>query len=108
MHERTMKPARSPGRPRRRIRRPAAPPHIARRSDDVAARQSAHVIDRPETLMEGGNGSGRGPVDDGRRRRPERPDGNDAGRLLIALGIVALGAGVMSARLLSQAGRRRR
>ncbi len=58
--------------------------------------------------MEGGNGSGRGPVDDdGRGRRPERPDGNDSGRLLIALGIIALGAGVMSARLLSQSGGRR-
>ena len=57
--------------------------------------------------MDGGNGSGRGPVDDDGRRRPERPDGNDATRLLIALGILALGAGVMSARLLSQSGRRR-
>lgn len=59
--------------------------------------------------MEGGSGSGRGPGDDDDgRRRPERPDDNNAGRLLIALGIIAVGAGVMSARLLSQAGRRPR
>jgi len=58
--------------------------------------------------MEGGGGAGHGPIDDDGRRRPERPDGNGATRLLIALGIIALGAGVMSARLLASAGRRPR
>lgn len=55
--------------------------------------------------MQGGGGSsGRGPGDDDGGRRPDR-DGNDALRLLIALGIVALGAGVMSARRLAKGGR---
>ena len=56
--------------------------------------------------MEGGSGSGRGPGDDDDGgRRPERPDGNDARRLLIALGIIAVGAGVLSARLLTKTAR---
>jgi hypothetical protein len=54
--------------------------------------------------MQGGGGSsGRGPDDDG-GRKPDR-DGNDAVRFLIAIGIIALGAGVMGARLAAKAGR---
>ena len=56
--------------------------------------------------MEGGGGAsghGRGD-DDGGGRRPDR-DGEDARRLLIALGIIAVGAGVMGARLLAKGGR---
>lgn len=69
---------------------------------------AAHAIERPAPQTEGGGGSfGRGPVDDdGGRRRPDR-GGDDARRLLIALGILAVGAGVMSARLLAKAGPRR-
>ena len=54
-------------------------------------------------IAEGDGGAfGRGPIDDdGGGRRPDR-GGNDSGRLLVALGIIALGAGVMSARLLSR------
>ena len=58
-----------------------------------------------EPQMEGGGGSGHGPIDDDGRRRPERPDGNDATRFLIALGLIALGTAVMSARVLTRAGR---
>jgi len=57
--------------------------------------------------MEGGGSSGRGTGGDdgdGDRRRPER-GGDDARRLLIALGILAVGAGVMSVRLFAKAGR---
>lgn len=55
--------------------------------------------------MGGGGASGRGPRDDGDDgRKPDR-DGNDAVRFLIALGIIAVGAGVMGARLVAKAGR---
>ena len=49
----------------------------------------------PEPQMQGGGGSyGRGPDDDDGGRKPDR-DGNDAVRFLIAIGIIAIGAGVM-------------
>jgi hypothetical protein len=66
------------------------------------------VTEDAEPHVEGGGGSsGRGPGDDGGGdKRPER-GGGDAKRLLIALGIVAVGAGVMGARLVAKAGRPR-
>lgn len=76
-----------------------------RHIDDVTSESVTLETERIEPQMEGGGGSGRGPSDDDGRRRPERPDGNGATRLLIALGIIALGAGVMSARLLAKGGR---
>jgi hypothetical protein len=55
----------------------------------------------------GGGDSGRGPFDgDGGGHKPERPD-NGRARLLIAVGIIAVGAGVMAARLLAKPSRRR-
>ncbi|HEV8670192.1 MAG TPA: hypothetical protein VGS01_05595 [Candidatus Limnocylindria bacterium] len=65
----------------------------------------ARASEQATPHMEGGGSSGRGPGDDGGGdgRRPER--GGDDGRLLIVLGILAVGAGVMSARLLAKAGR---
>ena len=55
--------------------------------------------------MQGGGGSsGRGPDDDDGGRKPDR-DGNDVVRFLIAVGIIAVGAGVMGARLVAKAGR---
>ena len=62
----------------------------------------------PVTSKGGGGTWGHGPLDgDGGGRRPDR-GGNDAGRMLIVLGIIAVGAGLMSVRLLSRAGQRRR
>ena len=55
--------------------------------------------------MGGGGASGRGPRDDDDGgRKPDR-DGNDVLRLIIALGIVVVGAGVMSARRVAKGGR---
>ena len=57
----------------------------------------------PEPQIAGGGGSsGRGPFDDDDGgRKPERPNDGRT-RLLIALGILAVGAGVMTARLLAK------
>jgi hypothetical protein len=81
---------------------PAVPTHV-RRVDDISASRAARSTDEQVALqMDSGGSSGRGPRDDdGGRRRPERGDG-DSKRLLVALGIVALGLGVVSARLLSR------
>ena len=77
------------------------PPHGVRKADDVEVSEEAALA---KTEMQGGGGAfggGPGDDDDG-HRKPDR-DGDDAARrLLIALGILALGAGVMSARLLSR------
>ena len=55
----------------------------------------------------GGGSSGRGPFDDDDGgQRPERPNDGRT-KLLIALGILAVGAGVMTARVLAQSPRRR-
>ena len=60
------------------------------------------ATDVVERETEGGGFSGRGPGDDDDRwRRPERPD-DDARRLRIVLAILALGAGVLSARILAR------
>ena len=60
----------------------------------------AHPHRAPRTGS--GGASGHGPIDnDDHGRRPERPNGN-RGPLLVALGIVAVGAGVIAARVISQ------
>jgi len=65
---------------------------------------AAPAAEELEPQPGGGGSSGRGPLDDdGDGRRPDR-DG-DARNLLIALGLIAVGATVMSARLLAKAGR---
>ena len=100
----TIKPARPgrvhPGR-RRRHERPE-PPHGPRRvADEIAPANVVPATERLEPQTGGGGSSGRGPVeDDGGGRRPDR-DGDDARNLLIALGLIAVGATVMSARLLA-------
>jgi hypothetical protein len=106
----TTKPARSPlrARPWRR-RRHELPerPHVTHRiaSHAVTQRDVRGTEQPAPQLAGGGDGSrGRGPDDDGGGRKPDRNDG-DAGHLLIALGILAVGAGVMSARLLAKSGR---
>jgi hypothetical protein len=104
----TTKPARSParGRPgrRRRHERPD-PPHGPRRiADEITPADVIAANEHLEPQTGGGGSSGRGPVDDdGGGRKPDR-DG-DARNLLIALGLIAVGATVMSARLLAKAGR---
>ena len=67
------------------------------------------TTDSPAPVTSDGGGAwGRGPLDgDGSGRRPDR-GGNDAGRMLIVLGIIAVGAGVLSVRLLSRSGQRGR
>jgi hypothetical protein len=74
--------------------------------DDRSARTLDPAIERAEAHTEGGGGSsGRGPIDDdGGGRRPDR-DGDDSRLLLIALGIIALGASVISARRMAKTGR---
>ena len=99
-----------PARPSRRIRPgrrrthgPLERSHLIRPVDDVNALSDARTSERNVPQMDGGGSSGRGPVDDdGGRRRPDR-DGDNARRFLIALGILAVGAGVMSARVLARA-----
>ena len=58
-----------------------------------------------KTELGGGGSSGHGPLDGdgGDGRRPD-PEGGDTKRLLITLGILAVGAAIMSARLLAQGG----
>jgi hypothetical protein len=78
-----------------------------------AARHRDHPVHRvrsPEVAPQpagGGGSSGGGPIDDdGRGRKPERPnDGRTP--LLIALGILTAGAVVLGARLVADASRRR-
>ena len=101
-------PTRSrPGRHRRREQR--RPHHLAHRYADDAEQRGVELVDAPAPKTSEGDGgaSGRGPIGgDGGGRRPDR-GGNDASRLLIVLGIIAVGAGVISARLLAKAGQRR-
>jgi hypothetical protein len=110
MDEHTTKPARSPQRARPwRRRRHELPerPHVAHRvaSHALTHREAPAAEQAAPQLAGGGDGSrGRGPDNDGGGRKPDRNDG-DAGHLLIALGILAVGAGVMSARLLAKSGR---
>jgi hypothetical protein len=110
MDEQTItKPTRSPGRtrPARRRRHGPREPHVPRHTaDDASAQTLGPAFEQAGARIEGGGGSsGRGPVDDdGGGRRPDR-DGDDSRLLLIALGIIALGASVISARRFAKAGR---
>ena len=102
------RPARSPARTRpgrhRRHERPE-PPHHARHSEDTTAPLTTDSTEESVPELEGGGGSsGRGRRDDDGGRRPDR-DGDDARRLLIALSLIVVGAGVMGARLLAKGGR---
>jgi hypothetical protein len=105
----TTKPARSPARvrpPRRRRHERPELPHGPRRiADEITPANVIPATEQLEPQTGGGGSSGRGPVDeDGGGRKPDR-DGDDARNLLIAIGLIAVGATVMSARLLAKAGR---
>ncbi|MDQ2951364.1 MAG: hypothetical protein M3R54_03795 [Chloroflexota bacterium] len=104
MDDPTTKATPSRARPsRHRPREHARPRHVVH--SDPAPQQTDELTSGAITpkISEGDGGAfGRGPIDgDGGGRRPDR-GGNDSGRLLIVLGIIAVGAGVMSARLLSK------
>ena len=94
---------------KRTVTRPTHPPRHAR-PRRVHPRPESRTNPEPEPQIAGGGGSsGRGPFDDDEGgRKPERPNDGRT-KLLIALGILAMGAGVMTARLLSKnsAGRNR-
>jgi hypothetical protein len=98
----TKTPRRAPARRRRTTRAPRPPAHREAPHD-----RSAALPDVPIAKSGGSGSSGRGPIDDDDHgRKPERPD--DENRpLLIALALLAVGAGVMSLRLLARAGSRR-
>jgi hypothetical protein len=98
----TKTPRRAPARRRRTARTPRPPAHREAVHD-----RSAKVPEVPIAKSGGSGSSGRGPIDDDDHgRKPERPD--DENRpLLIALALLAVGAGVMSVRLLSRVGTRR-
>ncbi|TMC52218.1 MAG: hypothetical protein E6J19_15855 [Chloroflexi bacterium] len=85
---------------------PAHSRHL--RTRRLRTHPTAPKTDDTRPLTGGGGASGRGPIDDDDRGR--RPDGDgDSARplLLIALGILAMGASIMSARMLANARRRR-
>ena len=108
MDDTTTTPERAPARHRprrpRRHERPE-PSHGARDIGDDGAAEIVLPAPAPsEPQTAGGGGSGHGPVDDDGRRRPDR-NGDDALRFLIAIGLIAVGAGVMGVRL-AKAGRR--
>jgi hypothetical protein len=66
------------------------------------------VVEDARPLTGGGGASGGGPIDDDDRGRRPDGDGDDARQLLlVAIGILAMGAGVISARLLANARRKR-
>ena len=100
--EKTKTPRRAPARRRRTARAPRPPAHREAPHD-----RAAKVPEAPIAKSGGSGVSGRGPIDDDDHgRKPERPD--DENRpLLIALALLAVGAGVMSLRLLARAGSRR-
>jgi hypothetical protein len=98
-------PRRAPGRRHRRTA--TRPPHIARHP--ARERENAPGETAAVTESGGSGSSGRGTFDDdddGKRRRRDGGDG-DRRPLLMALAILAIGAGVMSARLLSRSAGRR-
>ena len=96
MDERTRTPKRAPAR---RRKRETSEHHPARRAEE----RHPLPVEQPAPQTQGGGGSfGGGPVDDDDGgRKPERPN-DDSKRLLVVLGILAIGAGVLSARLLSK------
>ncbi|HUQ42670.1 MAG TPA: hypothetical protein VM052_09225 [Candidatus Limnocylindrales bacterium] len=108
MDDATIRPARVPGaHPARRRRRmlPRLPHSAHRPSTDALIHDDDRATQEPTLSMEGGGGRSfdRGDDDNG-GRKPDRNNDNDAKRLLIALGLLVLGAGVMSARRLGKAG----
>jgi hypothetical protein len=93
-------PRRAPGRRHRRSG--TRPPHLGHHPTHV--REPASGEPAAVTESGGSGSSGRGTFDDdddGKRRRRDGGDG-DRRPLLMALTILAIGAGVMSARLLSR------
>ncbi|HYK98933.1 MAG TPA: hypothetical protein VEU77_11145 [Candidatus Acidoferrales bacterium] len=70
-------------------------------------RRNRETADVAPQIAGGGGSSGRGPFDDDDGgHKPERPNDGRT-KLLIALGILAVGAGVMTARVLAKSPRRR-
>ena len=112
MEERTkVRPKRTPARPRPVRRRKAT----TERSHPAAPRREEKLETTVEELAPktqgGGGSSGRGPVDDDDDKGRRRDDGGrdeNRGPLLIALGIISLGAAVLAARALSMSGARGR
>lgn len=99
MNERTRTPKRAPARRRKRESVERRVPH---RAEQLPVAPTHETAAQPQ----GGGGSfGGGPVDDDGGRKPERPHG-DAKKLLVVLGILALGAGAISVRLLATTQRR--
>jgi hypothetical protein len=95
---------RAPSHPRRH-RAPGDGRHVARRREDDPTPR--HHPPAPKTG--GGGASGFGPIDDdGFGKRPDRGGDDDARSFfLIALGILAMGAGVLSARMIADQRRKR-
>lgn len=93
---------------KRTVTRPTHAPRHARPHRRVHPRPQPPTQAEPAPQIAGGGGSsGRGPSDDDDGgRKPERPNDGRT-KFLIALGIVAMGAGVMAARVLADPKRRR-
>jgi len=67
------------------------------------------VVEEPKPLTGGGGASGFGPIDDdGGDKRPDRDGDNSRPFLLVVLGILVMGAGVLTARVLAESSGRRR
>lgn len=91
---------------KRTVTRPTHAPRHAGPRRVHPPRQLSTKTSEPQ-VAGGGGSSGRGPFDDDHGgRKPERPNDGRT-KLLIALGILAMGAGVMTARLLADPKRRR-
>ena len=92
---------------KRTVTRPTHAPRHAGPRRVHPPRQPRTPAEPSPQVAGGGGSSGRGPFDDDDGgRKPERPNDGRT-KLLIALGILAMGAGVMTARLLADPKRRR-
>jgi hypothetical protein len=102
--ERTRRPGRAPSRRPIRRRTHGLPAHhqpAPKRADEPPEETSDELV----TKTGGGGVSGHGPIDDDGDRWRREPEGDDdRGALLIVLGILSLGAAVLTARVLSQRG----